>query len=77
MEVYVTSSKKSYLGLTITPPNLRKNKKEGVKDTSSGESTSIGVILSIRENSIHPIYVKLKSKLIKINIFDGIRPASL
>jgi hypothetical protein len=26
IEVYVTNNKKSYLGLTITPPQLRKNK---------------------------------------------------
>ena len=41
------------------------------------DSTSVGIIHSIRDNSIHPIYIKLKNKLIKINIFDGIRPASL
>ena len=28
MEVYVSNSKKHYLGLTITPPDQRKNKKE-------------------------------------------------
>lgn len=37
----------------------------------------MGVIQSINSKSIHPIYVKLKNKLVKINIFDGIRPASL
>lgn len=42
------------------------------------ESTSVGIIQSINSKSIHPIYVKIKkSKLIKINIFDGIKPASL
>lgn len=38
----------------------------------------MGVIQSVSSKSIHPIYIKLKnSKLVKINIFDGIRPASL
>jgi hypothetical protein len=37
----------------------------------------MGVIQSISGKSIHPIYIKLKNKLVKINIFDGIRPASL
>lgn len=38
----------------------------------------MGVIQSINSKSIHPIYIKMKSnKLVKINIFDGIRPASI
>ncbi len=38
----------------------------------------MGVIMSVSSKSIHPIYIKLKNnKLVKINIFDGIRPASL
>ena len=38
----------------------------------------MGVIQSVSAKSIHPIYIKLKNnKLVKINIFDGIRPASL
>lgn len=67
--------------MTITPQDQRKaqNKKQtegGV--TNDKDSQSMGVIQSINSKSIHPIYVKLKNnKLVKINIFDGIRPASL
>ena len=35
------------------------------------------MVQSIRNNSIHPIYVKYKNKLVKVNIFNGIRPASI
>lgn len=37
----------------------------------------MGVIHSISAKSIHPIYIKLKNKLIKVNIFDGIKPPSI
>jgi hypothetical protein len=37
----------------------------------------VGIIQSINSKSIHPIYIKLKNKFVKINIFDGIKPASL
>lgn len=77
--MYVAANKKNYLGLTITPPELRKNKEKA--EVKSGkeekESSQMGVIQSISAKSIHPIYIKLKNKLVKINIFDGIRPASL
>lgn len=76
---YVINNKKNYLGLTITPPELRKGKKEAEKSkiAASGESTSIGIIQSVNNKSIHPIYIKIKNKLVKVNIFEGIRPASL
>ena len=76
---YVINSKKNYLGLTITPPELRKGKKEAEKSkiAATGESTSIGIIQSVNNKSIHPIYIKIKNKLVKVNIFEGIRPASL
>lgn len=78
IEVYVVSSKKSYLGLTLTPPELRKNKeKTESQPREEKDSNQMGVIQSISAKSIHPIYIKLKNKLVKINIFDGIRPASL
>lgn len=35
-----------------------------------------GTIQSVNTKSIHPIYVKLKSKIVKISIFSGILPAS-
>jgi hypothetical protein len=37
----------------------------------------MGIIQSLNSNSIHPIYIKIKAKIVKINIFEGIRPASL
>ena len=37
----------------------------------------MGVVHSISAKSIHPIYIKLKNKLIKVNIFDGIKPPSI
>lgn len=79
IEVYVTNNKKNYLGLTLTPPEMRKAKtsKKGEIVENDAEGTSMGVIQSISPKSIHPIYIKLKNRLIKINIFDGIRPASL
>jgi hypothetical protein len=72
----VTNNKKNYLGLSITPPELRKPKKEQ-KQQAQGDSTTVGVIQSISSNSIHPLYIKIRNKLIKVNIFDAIRPASL
>ena len=80
MEVYVTNNKKNYLGLTITPPDLRKKKTQHPqvdKEENGKESTTFGVIQSIQSKSIHPLYIKIKNKLIKLNIFEGIRPASL
>ena len=80
INVYVANLKKNYLGLSITPPQLRKLKKDAQnvqKDKKQNESTSVGIIQSVSSKSIHPIYVKIKNKLIKVNIFQGIRPASL
>jgi len=37
----------------------------------------MGIIQSVNTKSIHPIYVKLKSKIVKISIFTGILPASV
>lgn len=76
-EAYISNKKKNYLGLTITPPELRRNKKDQNKSNDRQASDATGIIQSIKMNSIHPIYVKVKSKHVKISIFDGIRPASL
>jgi hypothetical protein len=79
IEVYVATNKKNYLGLTITPPELRKSKNqtEPSSQEKDRDSTQMGLIQSVTSKSIHPIYIKLKNKLVKINIFDGVRPASL
>lgn len=42
-----------------------------------GEETYHGTIASIDPKSINPIYIKLRTKLVKISIFNGIRPASV
>ena len=44
---------------------------------NDGEETMNGTIVSIDQKSIHPIYVQLKSRLVKISIFNGIKPAAL
>ena len=36
-----------------------------------------GTIVSIDQKSIHAIYVKLKSKMVKLSIFNGVKPAAL
>lgn len=37
----------------------------------------MGTIQSVNTKSIHPIYIKIKNRMAKISIFDGIRPASI
>lgn len=36
-----------------------------------------GIIQSVNPNSINPIYIKIKNKIVKISAFTGIKPASL
>jgi hypothetical protein len=86
--VYVANTKKGYIGLTLKTPELRKsNNKLNNKSNkellinksldSKNEETSMGTIQSIDTKSINPIYIKLRQKLVKISIFNGICPPSL
>ena len=72
--------KKNFVTLTLLPPALRKTKTHQQvveKEKNEGEETMNGTIVSIDQKSINPIYVKLKSRLVKISIFNGIKPAAL
>ena len=82
IEVYVSvgSKKKNYLGLSLTPPSMRKAKGKEVgegREKKGKEWGEGGVVQSVNPDSIHPIYIKARNKLVKVSIFDGIQPPSL
>ena len=63
----------------MTPPALRKPKAQKEKTENKKteqEWADGGIIQSVNSKSIHPIYIKIKNKLVKVSIFEGIRPAS-
>jgi hypothetical protein len=75
--------------LTLKTPELRKSNNKLTNNKSNkellnnkildskNEETSMGTIQSIDTKSINPIYIKLRQKLVKISIFNGICPPSL
>lgn len=70
--------KRNYASLSLVPPSMRKAKGEKKESQEAeGEETMSGTIVSVDQKSINPIYVKLKSKMVKISIFNGIKPAAL
>lgn len=82
--MYVANTKKGYIGLTLKTPELRKSNNKSNKELlinkssdSKNEETSMGTIQSIDTKSINPIYIKIRQKLVKISIFNGICPPSL
>ena len=55
---------------------ISKNKKTENKNISE-EETTVGIIKSINTKAIYPIYLLVKGKIVRISVFNGIRPASL
>lgn len=57
--------------------NETAHKNKGNDENLTGEESYYGTIASVDPKSIHPIYIKLKSTLVKISVFNGIRPPSV
>ena len=55
----------------------KKSTKNNEEELKGDEQTMSGIIQSIDKNSINPIYVKIKQKIVKISVFSGIKPAAL
>lgn len=73
----MTLTNKTYLKLSLSRQSADKPKTAHSKTEESAAENTSGVIMSVNVGSIHPIYVKIKHKLVKIDAFSGIVPASL